>query len=172
MKQLRTLAILALFALPAVGCGNSSPTETTSPRAVVKFSLPQQVVAVPSTDPAYVLEATIPMVVSETGGVDAYINMLGVKATDEATGVTSYPPIVRLSSAGKIPAGGSVEIPLRVYLSSTGTYSAKVLLDAWAQAQSGTVSTGSAGSLQLWDNARTGERTPFESGEFRILPPQ
>jgi hypothetical protein len=168
MKHPWTLGILALFAVAAVGCGNSSPTEAKRPNAVVKFGLPLQVVAVPSTDPGYALEATIPMVVSETGGVDAYINMLGVKATDEATGVTSYPPIVRSKSVGKIPAGGSVEIPLRVYLSGTGTYRAKVLLDAWAQTQAGT----SAGAFELWDNGRTGERTPFESQEFRILPPQ
>lgn len=168
MKQPRTLGILALLAVPAMGCGNSSPTATKPASAVVKFSLPQQVVAVPSTDPAYAVEATVPVILSETGGVDAYINMLGVQATDEATGVTRYPPIVRLESVGKVPAGGSIAVTLRVYLSNTGTYRAKVLLDAWAQTQAST----SAGAFQLWDNGRTGERTPFESEEFRILPPQ
>lgn len=168
MKRLRTFGILALFAAPAVGCGNSSPTAPKPASAVVEFGLPQQVVAVPSTDPGYVLEATIPVVLSETGGVDAYINMLGVRMTDEATGGTHYPPIVRLNSVGKVPARGSVEITIRVYLSSTGTYRAKVLLDAWAQTQASTA----AGAFQIWDNGLTGARTPFESQEFRILPPQ
>ena len=148
MKRLWTLGILAaVFGVPGVGCGNSSPPTAARPAsAVVKFTLPQQVVAVPSADPGYVLEATIPVVLGETGGVDAYINMLGVTVTNEATGGTHYPPIVRLNSVGKVPAGGSVEITIRVFLSSSGTYRAKVLLDAWAQTQASTA----AGAFQIW----------------------
>lgn len=169
MKRPWTLGILAIVGLAEVGCGNSSPPTAARPAStVVKFTLPQQVVAVPSTDPGYALEATIPVVLRETGGVDAYINMLGIKMTDEATGVTHYPPIVRLNSVGKVPAGGSVEITIRVYLASTATYRAKVLLDAWSQTQASTA----AGAFQTWDNGLTGARTPFESEEFRILPPQ
>jgi hypothetical protein len=77
--------------------------------------------------------------------------------------------LVRTKSVETIPGGGSVEIPFRVYLSSTGTYRMKVTLDTWdAGAPAG---TGNSGSFQLWDNPRSGERTQF-SGEFRILPPQ
>ena len=105
MKRPWTLGILAIVGLAGVDCGNSSPPTAARPAStVVKFTLPQQVVTVPSTDPGYVLEATIPVVLREMGGVDAYINMLGIKTTDEATGVTHYPPIVRLNSVGKVPA--------------------------------------------------------------------
>jgi hypothetical protein len=169
MKRLWTLGILAVVGFAGVDCGNSTPPTAARPAStVVKFTLPQQVVAVPSTDPGYALEATIPVVLTESGGVDAYINMLGMTVTNEATGGTHYPPIVRLNSVGKVPAGGSVEITMRVYLASPGTYRAKVLLDAWSQTQASTA----AGAFQIWDNGQTGARTPFESQEFRILPPR
>ena len=172
MQHLWTLGILALFVVPAVGCGDSSPTELREPkiaRATVKLSLPERVVAVPSTDSRFAMEALVPMVASESAGVNAYIYSMGVEATDEATGATSRAHFINAKAVETIPGGGSVEIPFRVYLSSTGTYRMRVTLDTWdAGAPAG---TGNAGSFQLWDNARSGERSLF-SGEFRILPPQ
>jgi hypothetical protein len=172
MKQLRTLGVLALFAVPAVGCGNSSPTQSKIVRALVKFSIPQQVVAVP-TDPPYAMEATIPLVARESAGVTAYIYQLSVKTTDEATGGTSYPQIVRLNPTGTIPAGSSVEIPLRVYLPSNGPYRARVILAASdAGGPAGTVPTGGIPADGSGINLSVWEQTTFESDEFRILPPQ
>jgi hypothetical protein len=170
MKQLWTLLILALFVVRAVGCGKASPTQPNSVRAVVKFSIPQQLVAVP-TDPPYAMEATIPLVATESAGVTAYIYQLSVKTTDEATGGISYPRIVRLNPTATIPAGGSVEIPLRVYLPGNGPYRAIVILSASdAGGPAGTVPTGGipvdGSNMNVW------ERTTFESDEFRILPPQ
>lgn len=170
MKQSWTLGILAFFAVAAVGCG--SPTELREPkiaRALVKLSFPERVVAVPSTDSQFAMEASVPMVAGESGGVNAYIATMGVEATDEATGATSRPHFVRANSAETIPAGGSVEIPFRVYLPSTGTYRMKVTLDTWDAGPP--PGTGNSGSNQLWDNPRSGERTQC-SGVFRLLPPQ
>jgi hypothetical protein len=170
MKRLWTLGVLALFAVPAVGCG--SPTELREPkiaRAFVKLSFPERVVALPSTDSQFAMEASVPMVASESAGVNAYIDSMAVEATDEAIGATSRAHFVRTKSVEAIPGGGSVEIPFRVYLSSTGTYRMKVTLDTWDAGPP--AGTGNAGSFQLWDNPRSGERTQF-SAEFRILPPQ
>jgi len=122
MHPLWTLGILALFAVPAVGCGNSSPAQPKIVRALVTFSMPQRIVAVP-TDPAYAMEVTVPLVVRESAGVTAYIYMLSVRTTDEATGAISYPQVVRAVERSGI-------------------------------------------------NMDVSERTTFESGEFRILPPQ
>ena len=172
MKQLWTLVILAHFVVPAVGCGKASPTQPNIVRAVVEFSIPQQVVAVP-TDPPYAMEATIPLVARESAGVTAYIYQLSVKTTDEATGGTSYPQIVRLNPTGTIPAGSSVEIPLRVYLPSNGPYRARVILAASdAGGPAGTVPTGGIPAEGSGINMNVWERTTFESDEFRILPPQ
>lgn len=173
MKQSWTVATLALFVVPTVGCGNSSlPTRTTIPRAVVKLSLPQQVVAVPSTDPRFAMEATVPMVASESAGLSAYIYQWRVEATDEATGVTSSPEVFRDRSVETIPAGGSVEIPFRVGLSSRGTYRTRVTLDVTdSGGPSGTVSTGGVPAEGSGINLPASERSSF-SAEFRILPPQ
>jgi hypothetical protein len=138
-------------------------------RALVRLSFPERVVAVPSTDSQFAMEASVPMVASESAGVNAYIYSMLVEATDEATAATSRAHFVLTKSVETIPGGGSVEIPFRVYLSSTGTYRVKVTLDTSdAGAPAG---TGNAGSFTLWDNPRSGERSLF-SGEFRILPPQ
>jgi len=157
MKRLWTPGVLSLFAVAAVGCG--SPNELRPPniaRALVKLSFPEQVVAVPSTDSQYAMEASVAMVASESAGVKAYINAMGVEVTDEATGTNSRAHFVLAGSVEAIPAGGSVGIPFRVYLSSTGTYRVKVTLDTSdAGPPSG---TGNAGSFTLWDDARSGEQ--------------
>jgi hypothetical protein len=172
MRQSWTRAILALLVVPAVGCGNSSPTQPKIVRALVTFSIPQQVVCVPA-DPPYAMEVTVPLVARESAGVTAYIYMLSIKTTDEATGETSYPQTVRLNPTGTIPAGSSVEIPLRVSLPSKGPYRAKVVLDASdAGGSAGTVPTGGIPADGSGINMNVWERTTFESGEFRILPPQ
>ena len=142
MHRLWTLAPLALSALAVGSCGNSSPTQPNIVRAVVKFSIPQQVVAGP-TDPPYAMEATIPLVVRESAGVTAFIYQVYVKTTDEATEGFSYPQMVRLNPTETIPAGSSVEIPFRVYLPSNGPYRAGVVLNASdAGGPAGTVPTG------------------------------
>jgi hypothetical protein len=170
MKRLWTPGILALFAVAAVGCGN--PNELRPPniaRALVKLSFPERVVAVPSTDSQFAMEASVPMVASESAGVTAYIYAMGVEATDEATGATNRAHFVLAKPVETIPGGGRAEVPFRVYLSDTGTYRVKVTLDTSdAGAPAG---TGNAGSFILWDNQRSGERT-LVSGEFRLLPPQ
>jgi hypothetical protein len=97
-------------------------------RALVKLILPQQVVAVPSTDTAFAMEATIPMVLTETAGVAAFFNGFAVSVRDESNGTSRYAPIVRLNTVGTVPAGGSVEVPFRVQLSGAGPYRAKVIL--------------------------------------------
>jgi hypothetical protein len=173
MNQLWTIGILALFAVPAVGCGNSSPTQMKVPRAAVKLSLPQQVVAVPSTDPRFAMEATIPMIASESAGVSAYINQWRVEATDEATGVTSYPVVFQDGSVETIPAGRSVEIPFRVGLSSRGTYRTRVTLDITdAGGPSGTVPTGGVPAEGSGINLSATEHSQVSGNEFHILPPQ
>ena len=173
MKQLWTLGILALFAVPAVGCGNGSPpTKATIPRASVKLSIPAQVVAAPSTDPRFAMEATIPMVASESAGLNAYIYQWRVEATDEATGVTSSPVVFHDKSVETIPAGGSVEIPFRVGLSSRATYRTRVTLDVTdSGGPSGTVPVGGVPAEGSGINLPATERSSF-SAEFRILPPQ
>jgi hypothetical protein len=173
MKQFWTPVILAFFAVPAVGCGNASPpTQIAIPRALVKLSLPEQVVAVPSTDPRFAMEATIPMVASESAGRSAYIYQWRVEATDEATGVTSSPAVFRDKSVETIPARGSVEIPFRVCLSSRGTYRTRVTLDTTdSGGPSGTVPTGGVPAEGSGINLPATERSSF-SAEFRILPPQ
>jgi hypothetical protein len=173
MARVWTLVVTAALAVGAVGCGGSSPTHrSTIARAVVKFSIPQQVVAVP-TDPPNAMEATIPVVARESAGVKAYIYQISVKATDEATGETSNPQVVRLNPTEIIPAGGSVEIPLRVYLPGSGPYRARVVLDASdAGGPSGTVPTGGVPADGSGVNLSVAVRTTFESDEFRILPPQ
>ena len=169
MNQLWTLGMLALFAVPAVGCGNSSPpTQTTIPRAFVKLSFPERVVAVPSTDSDFAMEAAIPMVASETAGVGAQIERVGVEVTDEATGVRSTAVVSRTTPVEHISARGTVELPFRVFVQSTATYRATVTLYVW---DDGAPSYTGAGDVQLWVNPRSGERSQF-SGEFRILPPQ
>ena len=169
MKQSWTLGILALFVVPAVGCGNSSPpTQINIPRAFVKLSLPERVVAVPSTDSRFAMEVAIPMVVSETAGVGAQIEGVGVEVTDEATGVRSNAVVSRTTPVEHISARGTVELPFRVYVTSTATYRATVTLYVW---DDGAPSSTGAGDVQLWVNPRSGERSQF-SGEFRILPPQ
>ena len=172
MHRLWTLAVVALSALAVGGCGNSSLTKPKIVRALVKLSIPQQVVAVP-TDPPYAMEATIPLVARESAGVNAYIYQLYVKTTDEATGATGYPQIVRLNPTGTIPAGSSVEIPLRVSLIGHGPYRARVILDASdAGGPSGTVPVGGVPADGSGVNLFASERTTFESDELRILPPQ
>jgi hypothetical protein len=172
MHRLWTLAPLALSALTVGGCGNSSPTQPKIVRAVVKFSIPQQVVAVP-TGPPNAMEATIPLVARESGGVTAYIYQLYVKTTDEATGGTSYPQIVLLNPTATIPAGSSVDIPFRVYLPSNGPYRARVILNASdSGGPAGTVPTGGILADGSGQNLSASETTTFESAEFRILPPQ
>jgi len=172
MTRSWTLAAITLSAVAMAGCGNSSETPSKPPRALVKLSLPAQVVAVPSTDSSFAMEAAIPMVASETAGVGAQIQQVGVEVTDEATGVRSRAVVSRTTPVEHIPAGATVELPFRVYVKSTATYRATVTLDVWDDGTpGGTVMTGSAGAGQLWDNQRSGERSLF-SGEFRILPPQ
>jgi hypothetical protein len=168
MKQLRTLGILALFAVPAVGCGNSSPTQINIPRALIKLSLPEHVVGVPSTDSGFAMEAAIPMIASETAGVGAQIERVGVEVTDEATGVRSNAVVSRTTPVEHISARATVELPFRVYVTSTATYRATVTLYVW---DDGAPSSTGAGDVQLWVNPRSGERSQF-NGEFRILPPQ
>jgi hypothetical protein len=169
MKQLWTLGVLALFAIPAVGCGNSSPaTQTTIPRAFFKLSLPERVVAVPSTDSDFAMEAAIPMVVSETAGVGAQIERLGVEVTDEASGVRSDAVVSRTTPVEHISPRGTVELPFRVYVKSTAAYRATVTLYVW---DDGAPPSTGAGDVQLWVNQRSGERSQF-SGQLRILPPQ
>jgi len=92
MKHSWTLGILALFSVPAVGCGNSSATQTFPPTASLKLSPPEQVVAVPGTDSRFAVEAAIPMVVSEVAGVSATISGFVSEATHEATGISSTRP--------------------------------------------------------------------------------
>jgi hypothetical protein len=173
MKRFWTLGIPALFAVASVACGHSStPTAPKNSRALVKLSLPERVVAVPSADPRFAMEATIPMVASESAGVSAYINQWRVEATDEATGVTSYPLVFRDTLVETIPAGGSVKIPFRVGLSSRGTYRAKVTLDtADAGGPSGTVPTGGVPANGSGINLSAAVQSQV-SGDFRILPPQ
>lgn len=172
MNRLWTLGALALCVVQAVGCGNSSPTQPKIVRALVTLSLPQQVVAVPA-DPPYAMEVTIPLVARESAGVTAYIYVLSVKTTDEATGAISYPQVTRLNPTTTIPAGGSVEIPLRVSLPGSGPYRAKAVLEASdAGGPAGTVATGGIPADGSGINMNVSERTTFESGEVRILPPQ
>jgi len=173
MTRSWTLAAVALPALAMVGCGNSSSTPTLPPRALVKLTFPEPIVAVPSTDSGFAMEASVPMVASETAGVNAYPYQMRVETTAEATGVTNYAKFVVTESVEKIPAGGSVEIPFRVYLSSMGPHRAKVLLDTTDASTPVGVPTGSAAAALevLWGTVPTGERGQW-SGEFRILPPQ
>jgi len=168
MKQLGTLGILALVAVPAVGCGNSSPTQINIPRALIKLSLPEHVVAVPSTDSSFAMEATIPMVASETAGVGAQIEGVRVEVTDEATGVRSTAVVSRTTPVEHISARGTVELPFRAYVKSTATYRATVTLSVW---DDGAPANTGSGDLPLGVNPRSGERSQF-SGGFRILPPQ
>jgi len=150
VKHLWVLGILALFSVPAVGCGNSSATQTFPPMASLKLSLPEQVVAVPSTDSRFAMEAAIPMVVSEVAGVSATISGFVSEATNEATGVTSTPYLTVTPAWGNtIPAGGTVELPFRLGLARAATYRARV-------------------TIGVWD----GRAQTFAIGEFRILPPQ
>lgn len=165
MKRLWTLGVL--FA--AIGCGNSSPTtQTTIPRAFITLSLPERVVAVPSTDSGFAMEAAIPMVLSEKSGVGAQIEGVGVEVTDEATGVRSTAVVSRATPVEHISARGTVELPLRVYVMSAATYRATVTLYVW---DDGAPSSTGSGDLPLYVNQRSGERSQF-SGDFRLLPPQ
>jgi hypothetical protein len=170
MKRLWTPGILALFAVAAVGCGD--PNELRPPniaRALVRLSFPERVVAVPSTDSQFAMEASVPMVARESAGVKAYVNAMGVEATDETTGATTRAHFVLARPVEAIPAGGSVEVPFRMYLATTGTYRVKVTLDTSDAGPP--AGTGNSGSFTLWDNPSSGERT-LVSGEFRLLPPQ
>ena len=156
-----------------VGCGNSTPTQEKTKRALVKLSLPQQVVAVPSADPRYAMEATVSMVASESAGVNAYIYQWHVAVTDEATGIISYLVVSQDRPVEIIPAGRSVEIPFRVGLSKTGTYRGRVTLDTVDYGgPSGTAPTGAVPAEGSGTNLPAGERSTFSSGDFRILPPQ
>jgi hypothetical protein len=172
MARLRTPGLMALAAAPLLGCGNSTtPTQAPTVRALVRISVPQQVAAEPSTDPRYAAEATISIVASESAGVGAYIAQVNVRATDEATGVSIYPPMVRLNATQTVPARGSVELPLRVYLPTSGSYRARVILKTYdAGGPAGTVPTGGLpadGSVTY-----SGEPSNVESEDFEILPPQ
>jgi hypothetical protein len=118
------------------------------------------------------MEAKVSMVASESAGVNAYIYQWRVEATDEATGVTSYPVVFGNRSVETVPAGRSVEIPFSVGLSSMGTYRTRVTLyTVDGGLPSGTVSTGGVPAEGSGINLPAGERSQC-SGEFRILPPQ
>jgi hypothetical protein len=174
MVKPRTLGLAVLSTFTLLGCGGSptEPREMTIERAALKLEvLPQQVVAVRSSDPGFAMEASVVMVARETAGVAAFFNGFNVRVTHEGTGASNYAPIVRLNTVGTVPAGGSVEVPFRVQLSSTGPYRAKVFLTATDAG--GPASTGQNG-LQpgSWLNGSPADPTTFESSEFRILPPQ
>lgn len=170
MRRTSAVGISALLAVAGLGCGNSSELrEPTIARALVRLSFPERVVAVPSSDPQFAMEASVPMVASESAGVNAYIYSMGVEATDEASGSTIRVPFVRGNSIGTVPARSSVEIPFRVYLPAIATYRIKVSMDTYDDGQP--PGTGNSGSLVLWDNPRSSDRT-LVTGEFRLLPPQ
>ena len=102
------------------------------PTAFLKLSLPEQVVAVPSADSRFAMEAAIPMVVSEVAGVSATISGFASEAANEATGVSSTPYLTVTPAWGNtIPAGGTVEVPFRLGLASAGTYRARVTIGGW-----------------------------------------
>ena len=168
MTRSWTLVAVALWAVATVGCGNSPSAPTRNETAVLRLTFPDPVVAAPSSDPRFALEATVPMVITETSGDGgACISYFQVGIDDAATGVAASPrPIVtfadprfRIGSQPPAPlcfgAGKSVEAPFRVSLPSTGTFRVVVTLTAWTAIP----------------NSMYNEYTNF-IGEFRIVPPQ
>jgi hypothetical protein len=156
-----TLAAVALLAVAVAGCGQSSspPTNTRLEPAVVRFAFPDPVVAEASSDSRFAMEAYVPMVISETSGKgSAYLDdPFVVAATDEATGVLTYPIVTftnPLRGNGLAP-GRSIEAPFRVGLSATGTYRVRVTLNTWTPVP----------------NSIYNERAQY-TGEFRIIPPR
>lgn len=68
MNRSRTLVAVALTAVAMVGCGKSPSSPSPGQTAVLRLTFPDPVVAAPSTDPRFALDATVPMVITETSG--------------------------------------------------------------------------------------------------------
>jgi hypothetical protein len=169
MTRSWTLVAVALMAVAAVRCGNSSssPTQDSQGTGVLRLSFPDPVVAVPSTDSRFAMEAVIPMVVTEVSGAGwAVIDFVQIGMDDEATGLRPNPyPVVTFANPrfvgypmpDPVPvlAGSTVECSFRVGLYQTGTYRGKVILNAWTPRP----------------NSIYNDQTQYSS-EFRIVPPR
>jgi hypothetical protein len=167
MTRSWTLATVAAVAVAVAGCGNSSssPTQDRFQPAVVRLSFPDPVVAVPSTDSRFAMEASVPMVISETSGTGwAVIDFVQVGISDETTGLPPNPLAIvtfanprfvgyPMADPVTLDPGGTVECPFRVGLHRIGTYSVKVILNTWTPVP----------------NSIYNDRTQY-TGEFRIVP--
>lgn len=168
MTRLRTLAAVALLAIAMGSCGNSPSAPSPRETAVLRLSFPDPVVAAPSNDPRFAMEATVPMVITETSGKGgAWISYFGVGIDDAATGLAASPlPVVTFAEPrfliGVQPpapvflgAGAKVDASFRVSLPRTGTFRVLVTVTAWTAIP----------------NTQYNDLTNY-SGEFRIVPPQ